>query len=121
MLLTTHYLEEADALADNIAIMDQGRVVAEGSPTQLKKAYTSTQTLKIECSAVDAALLNSLRELQLDAATTNNGIEVKADNLDIYAIMDILRERQVEIREIQLKQPSLDDVFLQLTGKQVSA
>jgi len=120
ILLTTHYLEEADSLSDTIAIMDKGNLTEMGSSSELKKKYTNTQILKISGENITNEIVVILAKKGFEATITQNGIEIKAQKLDFYSIIDILRQKNVTINGVQMKEPSLDDVFLCLTGKEVS-
>jgi ABC-2 type transport system ATP-binding protein len=120
ILLTTHYLEEADALADTIAIMDKGNIIEAGTSAELKKRYTSLQTLKISGENIHHEIAEVFKNLDIEANLIQGGIEIKSINLDIYSTIDILRQNKIKINGIQLKEPTLDDVFLYLTGKEAT-
>jgi ABC-2 type transport system ATP-binding protein len=120
ILLTTHYLEEADALADTIAIMDKGNIIEAGTSAELKKRYTSMQTLKISGENIHHEIAEVFKNLDIEANLIQGGIEIKSINLDIYSTIDILRQNKIKINGIQLKEPTLDDVFLYLTGKEAT-
>jgi ABC-2 type transport system ATP-binding protein len=118
ILLTTHYLEEADSLADTIAIMDSGSIIETGPPHELKKKYTGARILKISGEYITQGIAALLRKCGIGSTLVQNGIEIESDNIEVYTIIDILRQNNVIITGIQLKEPTLDDVFLHLTGKQ---
>jgi len=120
ILLTTHYLEEADSLSDTIAIMDKGNIIEMGSSSELKKKYTNKQILKISGENITNEIIEILGKKGFEASITQNGVEIKAQKLDFYSIIDILRQKNVIINEVQMKEPSLDDVFLCLTGKEAT-
>jgi len=123
LLLTTQYLEEADELADNIVVINKGEVVAEGTSNELKRALGADQ-LSFELSdrsktkqakiALDkAGIATSPIDFDRTGAvmyTVKNGVK------DLEASIDALRNAKIEIAHVSLAQPSLDDVFLQLTG-----
>jgi ABC-2 type transport system ATP-binding protein len=119
VFITTHYLDEADALCDRISIMDHGEIVASGSPASLKRAI-SGDVVHVGVHAVAAAA-----EV-LDAAPYVNKLETHEDSVRLYvddgatAIPLILRALDgaaVEIGTVELHRPSLDDVFLTKTGR----
>jgi ABC-2 type transport system ATP-binding protein len=118
ILLTTHYLEEADALADRIAIIDDGRIVAEGTPAELKDSIAGEPITEVRANGLDAAAVAALRVVYPQASPIAGGIEIAGDDVDTYRVQDVLRPRGVVIESIGRKQTSLDDVFLTLTGKQ---
>jgi ABC-2 type transport system ATP-binding protein len=122
VLLTTQYLDEADQLADRIAVIDHGKVIAEGTPAELKASVgAGTLTVRVreaeDRPAAQGVLSQTLDvpiELGNDPASliarvgTTNGVS------DAFAE---LSRRQIEITEFSLGQPSLDEVFLTLTGR----
>ena len=118
ILLTTHYLEEADSLADNIAIMDNGKIIASGTSSELKRKYVGKQILRITAENLTSEITNILNKQDLETHITQNGLEIKAHKLDLYYIIDVLKQNKVKINGIQTQEPTLDDVFLQLTGKE---
>jgi ABC-2 type transport system ATP-binding protein len=121
IFLTTHYLDEADALCDRIAIIDHGAVVAEGTPTQLKREITGdVVTIGVADNAAKAGEL-------LDGQPYIRSVDVRDDAcVRLYvdagesAMPQILRALDasaIELRTIELHRPSLDDVFLTKTGR----
>ncbi len=122
VFITTHYLDEADALCDRLAIMDHGEVVAEGTPAELKREI-SGEVVQV---GIDAADTPRAAEL-LDTEAYANKLETLADGgLRLYvddgatAIPQVLRRLDgagLHLRSIELHRPSLDDVFLTKTGR----
>jgi ABC-2 type transport system ATP-binding protein len=120
LLLTTQYLEEADQLADNIVVIDQGRIIAQGTPLQLKQ-QAGNASLVISVS--HAADLSASREI---LARTGADVHVDegarqltaaADGIaDLTRVVQWLQVGAIEVDDIGLSRPSLDDVFLSLTG-----
>ncbi len=119
ILLTTHYLEEADSLADRIAIMDKGNIIACGSSSELKSRYASGRTLCITGDHLNNELMRELSMKGLEAILANNKLEITGNDPDIYTIVALLQKHQIKITGIQFKELSLDDVFLQLTNKEI--
>ncbi|HEU5127378.1 MAG TPA: ATP-binding cassette domain-containing protein [Glycomyces sp.] len=125
VLLTTQYLEEADQLADDIAVIDHGTVIATGTPTQLK-AKIGGQTLRVrpedpaQLEAVAALVAERFPDLE---PVTEAGVVTIGINDD--AIMPVLatelRERGIAITEFHLGLSSLDEVFLTLTGRRTES
>ena len=123
LLLTTQYLEEAERLADDIVVIDHGRVIAHGNPRELKRKVGGDQLQLIvrDESQLDhaAAILERGAGVapQLDrqarAATvpTSNGVAALA------AVSVALADARIEVDDLGMRQPTLDDVFLTLTGK----
>ncbi|WBL36604.1 ATP-binding cassette domain-containing protein [Tepidiforma flava] len=119
--LTTQYLEEADRLADTVAIMDRGRIVAEGSPAELKATIGTdvvTLTFGSEADAGRAAAALNLFEGVQRVLTAGSEVAVYLPNgaAAVAAIVRLLDEAGAPARTLVLKQPTLDDVFLRATG-----
>ena len=119
IVLTTHYLEEADALADRIAIIDEGKIAALGTPQELKDSISDMQVMVVKAKNLHPDVIEGLRDVYPEVETTEDGIEIRAKELSFYEIVDYLRPRGVAIQSTSLKQPTLDDVFLHLTGKEL--
>ena len=118
ILLTTHYMEEADALADRVAIMDAGRIVAQGTPAELKAGVSSGPITKVVGSGLNASALAALRTLYPQATPVAGGVEIPGEDVDFSEVQRVLHPHGVTIDSIGRKRASLDDVFLSLTGKQ---
>ena len=119
VVLTTHYLEEADALADRVAIVDEGKIVALGTPKELKESISGDQVLVVEAKDLTDDAIDALRQRYPVVRRTDGGVEIEGEAANIYDIQDILRPRGVTIDSTYKKQTTLDDVFLRLTGKQL--
>jgi len=119
VVLTTHYLEEADALADRIAVIDTGRVVALGTPDDLKAGVSDEEVMVVEASGMTEEAVEALRRIYPEVRTIGGGVEIAADVISVYDIGDCLRPFGVEIRSTARKRVTLDDVFLELTGKEL--
>jgi ABC-2 type transport system ATP-binding protein len=123
IFLTTHYLEEADALSDRLAIIDDGRIVAEGTPRELKQQLAGeTVVLKPKAGARSPeGLLGQLagepfvRDARVDGDTLR--LTVRNGTESLPEIFDLLRARAFALESVSLSQPSLDDVFLRQTGR----
>jgi daunorubicin resistance ABC transporter ATP-binding subunit/daunorubicin resistance ABC transporter membrane protein len=116
LFLTTHYLEEADQ-CDRIAIMDQGRIVAEGSPAELK-AVLGADRIDLR-TADDTMAARSLRErLGLTVTQGPGGLSVEADD-STQVLRRLFTELDVPIHEAKVVPPTLDDVFLHHTGHRI--
>jgi len=119
IVLTTHYLEEADSLADRIAVVDDGKVVADGTPEELKAGIFETPVMVVEAANLTDEGIAALRQLYPEVRVTDGGVEIEAEDVDVYDIGDCLRPFGVSIKSTYRKQATLDDVFLRLTGKQL--
>lgn len=121
ILLTTQYLEEADQLADNIVVIDGGKVIAEGSAKSLK-AKVGKDRLELTFADEKAfkAAKKTLGTSDADANDKTFIITVVIDDIqkDVQKVLDSLVKAKVSIESLAIHKPTLDDVFLSLTGKQ---
>ncbi|MGB7594982.1 MAG: ATP-binding cassette domain-containing protein [Erysipelotrichaceae bacterium] len=123
IFLTTHYLEEADALCDTIAIIDNGKIVAMGTPQELKKEVAGDCiTISIEDQEDKASgLVEVLKRTDFIREVSADGVYLRLYVDDganaITEVIHILENQQVILKTITLSAPSLDDVFLRKTGR----
>jgi ABC-2 type transport system ATP-binding protein len=120
MFLTTHYLDEADALCDRILIIDHGTVIAEGTPDELKRSLGGDQlTVDVEGEPADAARAIEAVVIASDVVMSGSVLRLTVEHGD-RAVADVIRAldaSSIGLRSIGLARPSLDDVFLTLTGR----
>ena len=120
LLLTTQYLEEADQLADRIVVIDKGRVIAEGTPLELKDqsgkaALVITVSNATDLPLAEGMLRDAVSEVHVDAGARQ--LTAPANGLrDMTRIAAIFADSEIELDDLGLQRPSLDDVFLHLTG-----
>jgi ABC-2 type transport system ATP-binding protein len=118
ILLTTQYLEEADQLADRVAVLDHGRLIAEGSPTELKRLVPGGHVLLrfTDLRGLDAAALALGGSARDDDALT---LQVPSDGgvRSLRDLIDRLDRAAVDVENLSLHTPDLDDVFLALVGQ----
>jgi ABC-2 type transport system ATP-binding protein len=124
ILLTTHYLEEADTLAQRLAILDRGRIVAEGSPEELKRELRG-DALRIELTgAVNGAgeALGRLPDVR-DVAIEGNVLFARADDggRAVPTVLATLESHGVGVAAVTVARPSLDDVYLRYAGRSFEA
>jgi len=125
VLLTTQYLDEADQLADQLVIIDHGRTIATGSPAELKRRI-GANVIEVHVRSDDelAPVAQSLRglgqgEVQVDKASRRLSLRVQSTGQDLVDALGSVQSTGVEIEDIGLRQPNLDEVFLALTGKDI--
>jgi ABC-2 type transport system ATP-binding protein len=119
VFLTTHYLEEADALCDRLAIIDHGRIVADGTPEQLKREIAGDViTLGLADNRDGALTLLLAQSFVRQAGPEGDGLRLYVDRGDaaMPAILRLLDGAGFQLQTIAMSRPSLDDVFLQQTG-----
>ena len=121
IMLTTQYLDEADALAGRIAVIDRGRKVAEGTPSQLK-TQIGTSSLRVQMAegadtAKAVALAAELTRVTPIVSPTGSGFSLTLSDANQAAdVLIALRNHQLDITSTTIEQPSLDEVFFALTG-----
>jgi ABC-2 type transport system ATP-binding protein len=122
VLLTTQYLEEADRLADDIVVIDHGRVIARGDSRSLKRELGGDQLHVVCLSEADVATVAELMQRITGVEPTLRASEravtapTEGGVASIAALAGELAERGIEVEDLGLRQPTLDDVFLTLTG-----
>jgi ABC-2 type transport system ATP-binding protein len=120
ILLTTQYLEEADQLADQIVVIDGGKVIAKGTPKELKSKVGND---RLELSFKDSLSFDqantALRKTAIDKNDKDLSLIVliKDIDVDVKQTLDILAAKKIKVASIAIHKPTLDDVFLSLTGK----
>ena len=122
IFLTTQYLEEADALADRVGIIDGGRIVAEGTPTELKRSIgDDVIVVRVDGDAAPAvACRGSGRGRAGRRGEWHEVVVTTADGAaTISAVAVALDSGGVHVRDLTLRTPTLDDVFLELTGTRI--
>src|SRR5580704_19495833 len=113
IILTTHYMEEAELLCEEIVIMDRGRIVAQGAPRQLLRAHFAEVLLELPRQEFpDAA-----RTLPLKFIEAGERIEITTDDLD--RTLRVLMDAHVPITNLRIRPANLEDLFLELTGKEL--
>ncbi|MEV6214605.1 ATP-binding cassette domain-containing protein [Nocardia sp. NPDC051833] len=117
IFLTTQYLEEADQLADRIAVLDQGRIVAEGTAEELKRRIPGSH---VRLRFADATELAAAARILPDATPDEDALTLNVpgdgDSKSLRALLDRLAAHALEAEQVSLHTPDLDDVFLALTG-----
>jgi ABC-2 type transport system ATP-binding protein len=118
VFLTTQYLEEADELADRIALLDHGRLVAEGTPDQLKRRIPGGH-VRLQFADPDGlqAAASTLGETVRDDQALTLQVPSDGSVKSLRALLDRLETAAVEVSELSIHTPDLDDVFLTLTGQ----
>jgi ABC-2 type transport system ATP-binding protein len=120
IMLTTQYLEEADQLADQIVVIDNGIAIAEGTPVELKSKIGND---RLELTfADDKALSDAVKVLGKSVADTDDkdrivSVVIKDTNSDVRKTLDLLAGKKIKIASMNIHKPTLDDVFLSVTGK----
>jgi ABC-2 type transport system ATP-binding protein len=120
ILITTHYMDEADKLCDRIAIVDHGILAALDSPARLKDSISGTDTVEAEFEKAPADWIAQLQTLAHVTSVTDRDSVVHIASNDgpatIAALMDLTRSRGVVVRRVSVQSTTLDDVFVHYTG-----
>ncbi len=122
IFLTTQYLDEADTLADRVGILSRGRLVAEGAPAVLKHSI-GQDVIEAEVDGEDPAGLDALRSIEaLDAVTATSGritVTTSDGPAALSAVALALGGTRLNVRSLTVRTPTLDDVFMELTGSRI--
>ncbi len=115
IILTTHYMEEAELLCDEIAIMDRGKIIARGEPGALLREHFAEVLLELPRQEFP----ESARSLPLRIIEARDRIEITTDDLD--GTLRMLMDAHVPLANLRIRPPNLEDLFLELTGKELRA
>lgn len=119
VLLTTHYMEEADQNSDVICIIDKGKIIANGTPESLKKSLNQ-DLIQMQTDDNERAcqLIKEVPNVnQVTISTSGIVVRLKENNQPVTAFIDLLRKENIKIIDIFSIKPTLDDVFIQYTGR----
>jgi ABC-2 type transport system ATP-binding protein len=129
ILLTTHYMEEADQLCDRIGIIDQGKIIALDTPANLKKSIKQLDIMQLEVENFDPSLTDALKKLPSVQNVISHHLGTDsvwsislhtADSRGVLpGLIEAIGSKSGRIRNLQIAQPTLEDVFISLTGKQL--
>lgn len=115
IILTTHYMEEAELLCDEIAIIDRGRIIEQGAPAALLRKHFAEVLLELPRQQLPPAA----RELRLRLIEAADRIEITTNDLD--TTLRQLMDAHVPLSDLRIRPPNLEDLFLELTGKELRA
>jgi len=119
LFMTTHYLEEADALCDRIAIIDHGKIVATGSPSELKGSLGGDIiTISIRENADVSGIIQAVEHVK-EVKNENGAYRIKAESGEITAplVIEALRKKGYTVTKLSLTEPTLNEVYLEYTGR----
>ena len=119
VVLTTHYMEEAEELADRVGMLSAGELVALGSPGELTAKYGGESRLRIETD--DPAAAEALSEAGYELLDDDRRVAVPAEATEIPAVVECLADSGVEYEGLSWRQPGLEDAYIALTGTDVTA
>ncbi len=123
IVLTSHYLDEAEALCDRVAIVDYGKLMALGTPTDLKRKVMGGDIVEADVADLPIKAFEALKAskfvLQVKKRESTLTILVKSGAEAVPRIVELVNENGGKIRSITLREPTLDDVFLHFTGRSI--
>lgn len=121
IIYTSHYMEEIEELCTNITIMDHGKIIASGTKEELKALISSEDKMSLEVSSVNYTLIDNIKKLQGVRECSNEGNVITVisnkNSKNLSKIIDIINEADSEIMSINIEKPTLEGVFLTLTGR----
>jgi ABC-2 type transport system ATP-binding protein len=120
ILVTTHYMDEADKLCDRIAIVDHGKLAALDTPTKLKDSVPGNDTVEAEFGSVPPDWNSQLQKLAhtTDVSQRDGAIHIVSNDgpATVAALMDLARAKNIQVKKVSVQSTTLDDVFLHYTG-----
>jgi ABC-2 type transport system ATP-binding protein len=123
IMYTSHYMEEVEQICTRIAIMDKGKVIATGTNDELKGMINSGEKITVEVFKIDKGILDGIRNLPhiISAEYNGNLLVVKSSSgkNNLVALMDYLKSNDIAVGKIYSEPPTLNDVFLEITGKEL--
>ncbi len=121
IIYTSHYMEEVEQLCTRIAIMDRGKKIAEGTKDELKRMIKNTETVTIEVLNVPESVLTELENIRhvYKASFTDEKLtlECSGGKHNLIRILDVLQKENISFGRVYTELPTLNDVFLEITGK----
>lgn len=123
VMITTHYLDEADVLCQRVAIVDYGEVIALGSPLELKRKVMGGDVAEVVFDSLSDEVLSALQSadsvLELKRSENTLTLVVKSGAEAVPRIVELANNKGGKIHSVTLRAPTLDDVFLQFTGRSI--
>jgi len=121
LILTTHYMEEAEALADLVCIMDHGTIIAAGSPRELAERFGEETVIEFRSDGAPADAIDQVRSFCGKAKHAGETIRIETSDLPgtMETLLSWARDNGIPLRQLVVRQPNLEDVFLTLTGRRL--
>jgi ABC-2 type transport system ATP-binding protein len=124
LVITTHYLDEAENLCDRLAIVDHGKIVAEGTPTELKRKVSGGDIVEADFALLPEAALDAMKnaDFVLGIKKRDGGLTILVKNgaEAVPKLVSLVDSNGGKLRTVTLRDLSLDDVFLEITGRSIS-
>lgn len=123
ILYTTHYMEEVEIICDRVIILDKGKVLAAGTTEELKELAKIEEKVTVEISELDKKYMEEIKNLENVDEISYNGnillITYKKGKNNLIELIDYLKKESIKYNKIYSERPTLNDVFLELTGKEL--
>ena len=123
IIYTSHYMEEVEQICTRIAIIDKGKNVAIGTKDELKKMIRNTESITVEAASLPEAALAKIRGLAHVYETDFSGgkltVKCSGGRHNLIRLLEVLKEEEIEFGRVYSQQPTLNDVFLEITGKEL--
>ena len=123
IVYTTHYMEEAEILCDRIIILDKGKILAQGTSDELKKKTKIEEKITVELNDIDSVDLNKIKKLNnvcnIDVNMNTLVVTYEKGKNNLENLISYLKENKITYNRIYAERPTLNDVFLELTGKEL--
>lgn len=123
IIYTTHYMEEAEILCDRIIILDKGKILAQGTSDELKQLASVEEKVTIEIPNLNKKYLNHFKKLdnvnEVEYKNSDLIIKYKKDKENLGELIEYLKKEEIKYNKIYSARPTLNDVFLELTGKEL--
>jgi ABC-2 type transport system ATP-binding protein len=120
ILLTTHYIEEAERLCDRVAIVDEGRIIALDTPSKLQQQSCTASSIVVTCATPFPANRPAWAEATASAVDSTGRTLTVNSRRPAATLVELVKwidQQGLELTDVHLKQPTLEDVFIELTGK----
>jgi ABC-2 type transport system ATP-binding protein len=122
ILLTTHYIEEAERLCDRVAIIDEGRIIAMGTPREIQASTLGQSVIEVHCEQPLPPDVPVFSETGKQVITDDRTSITVSSSRPARTLVDLVKwidQQGIELSDIHLKRPTLEDVFIELTGKKL--
>ena len=123
IVYTTHYMEEVEILCDRVIILDKGKIIASGTTDELKDLAKVKEKITVEVNNLNSNFISMIKELKnVEEVTYNHNILLiayKKGKNNLVDIIELLKDKKIEYNKIFSERPTLNDVFLELTGKEL--
>lgn len=123
IIYTSHYMEEVESICNDVAIIDKGRVIAKGSKEELKDFVYTEEKIIIRVSAVSFTLVNNIKAIKgiKECEVEENLLNITSEKneVGISSILTIIEQSGVEILSVNIEKPTLESVFITLTGRKI--